>query len=127
MAGTCVVTLKRGYVDNSLNAKRAFEFDFTADAAAATFPATGTAAQFGDIGAIIDDIGVIFDGTTAPDSLTIIITDGYGAVIYSATALTATQARGLLMQTIPVVNGFTVTLSGNTTNSAKVKIIVYLV
>ena len=125
--GTCTVTLMRGYIDNSLNAQRAFEFDFTASATDASFPATGTTTQFGPVGAIIDDIGIIFDGTTAPDSLDVSITDGYGAVIYSAANLTATQVRGLLTQTIPIVNGMTVTLSGNTTNSAKVKIIVYLV
>ena len=126
MAGTCTVTMKRGYIDNSLNSLRAYEFDFTADSADASFP-VATLSSFGVVAGNIVDVAVIFDGTTAPDSLDVSITDGYGAVIYSAANLTATQLRGLLSQIIPTVNGATVTLSGNAVNSAKVKIILYVV
>jgi hypothetical protein len=126
MAGTCVVTMKRGYMDNSLNSLRAYEFDFTADAADASFP-VASLSSFGVVAGNIVDVGVIFDGTTPPSALTLSIADGYGAVFYSAAALAATQARGLLSQVVPTVNGVSVTPTGNATNSAKAKIIVYVV
>ena len=125
MPGTCTVSdLRRGIAGNSYNAQGAVEFDFTADAADASFPVGSSDVG---LGGLIDDVGIIFDAVTAPNTLTISIKDGYGAVIYSAVGVTATQARGLLMQSIPIVNGLTITLTANATNSAKVKIVIYVV
>ena len=122
MAGTCEVTLNRGYIDNSLNPAREFLLDFTADAAAATFPVGSIPSN---VSGIITDIGIIF-GTTGPNTLTISVADGYGRVVHSEANITASKAAGLLLSSLQFGKGLTVTLSANGTNSAAVKIILYV-
>lgn len=124
MAGTTTTTLVRGHIDGSLNPQVAYEVNFTADASNAAF-VNGSVPS--NVAGLIDDIGIIFDGTTPPNTVTISITDGYGRVVYSASSITATQAKGLVDVPVPIVNGLSIALSANTTNSAKVKIIVFMV
>jgi len=121
MAGTVAVDISRGYIDNTLNPAREFVLDFVAGADG-SFP-VGSIPD--NVSGILTDVGIIW-GSTGPNTLNISIADGHGRVIYAATGLTATQVAGLLLSSIQFGKGLTVTLSNNATNSAAVKIILYV-
>lgn len=123
MAGTAVGKLKTGTVDRTNSYVKAWEVQFTADASAATFPVYTLPTDFA---ANITDISFVFDATTPPDSLTYLVKDGYGLTILAETTITASSGRDLLGVNYQVVNGGTVTLTGNSTNSAKVKVVFYI-
>jgi len=127
MAGTAVGSLLTGTVDRSLSYTKAWVVQFTADAADGSFPVYTLPTDFAGM---VSDISFVFDGTTPPNSLTYVIKDGY-AIPYlpgsGTTTITASSGRGLLSQNTPIINGGTITLTGNATNSAKVKVIFYLI
>ena len=122
MAGTVAVDINRGYIDNTLNPAREYVLDFVADAANAAFP-VGSIPD--NVSGILTDVGIIW-GTTGPNTLNVSIADGHGRVVYAATGLTATQVAGLLLSPLQFGKGLNVTLTGNGTNSAAVKIILYV-
>ena len=122
MAGTVAVDINRGYIDNTLNPAREYVLDFVADAANAAFP-VGSIPD--NVSGWINDVGIIW-GATGPNTLDISIADGYGRVVYAATGLTATQVAGLLLSSLQFGAGLNVTLTGNATNSAVVKIVLYV-
>jgi hypothetical protein len=92
---------------------KAFAYAFVADNATAAFTAHTTAYSFdGALAAV----GVKF-GTTAPNSLTVTIADVLGVTIATGTV----TASGYLELDRPLFftpGPLTITLSGNTTNSA---------
>jgi len=94
--------------------------DFTADAVAATIPDL----PITDINpSRITDIGVVFDGTTPPDSLTVTVKDIDGLTAWSGTF--AASGRLACDERPAILGGCTVACSGNTTNAAKAKVIAY--
>ena len=88
--------------------------EFTADASLATIPDWDSTYDC----AFLVGFGCIYDGTTPPDSLTITVKDADGLTVATASA-TSASGRGTLTAPVPLINGFTVSLSDNTTNSAK--------
>ena len=124
MAGTAVGKLITGTVDRTLSYTKAWEVSLTADASDALFPVYSLPSDFAGM---ISDISVVFDGTTPPNSLTCLTKDGYGLTIHSVGPITASTGRGLLDANVAVVGGGSITVTGNTTNSAKVKVILYLI
>ena len=122
MAGSVEVTLNRGYIDNTLSPARDFVLDFVADAADGSFP-VGSIPD--NVSGWINDVGIIW-GSTGPNTLNVSIADGHGRVVYATTGLTATQVAGLLLSSLQFGKGLTVTLTNNATNSAAVKIVLYV-
>ena len=92
---------------------------FTADSSAHTIPDWDKMIDdnLKNLSRIISAVRVLFDGTTPPNSLTVTVKDGIGVTIASGT-LTAT---GIISMDTPVqtAGGMSVTLTGNTTNSAE--------
>lgn len=92
---------------------KGFAYAFVADSATAAFTAHTTALSFdGALAAV----GVKF-GTTAPDSLTVTVADVLGVTVAAGTV----TASGYLELDRPLFftpGPLTITLSGNTTNSA---------
>lgn len=97
------------------------EYEFTADASDASVPDKETDSISGAIGAV----AVIFDGTTAPNSVTVSVKDKYGAVRATGT-LTATGYLDLDGPVVFVPGALTISVSGNSTNSAKAKVILVI-
>lgn len=93
---------------------------FTADAANASVP---NLPIIDNPSAFLTDIGIKF-GTTAPDTVTITITDSDGLTVYTESSITA-STRISISERPAVLNGCTVAISGNTTNSATAKVILY--
>ena len=92
---------------------KAFAYSFVADNATAAFTALTTTHSFD--GALAG-VGVKF-GSTAPDSLTVAIADVLGVTIVTETI----AASGYLLLDRPLFftpGKLTITLTGNTTNSA---------
>jgi len=121
MAGSWSNIEKRGegsYAGHQ-NAMFAVASTFTADAAAATVPSLAITDMSP---AFLADMSVIFDGTTPPDSATIVITDIDGATVYTETAIAAT-GRFVIDDRPSLIGGCNIAVSGNTTNSAKAKIV----
>ena len=124
MAGSSYYFIRHTYLGGKINTLKTLEVSFTADASTGAFPVFSMPS---DLGGIVMDTSVVFDGTTPPNALTFTIRDGYGLTIDTATGITASTTRGRLSQNTPFANGGTITLSGNTTNSAKVKVILYVI
>lgn len=121
MAGSWSNVEKRGegsYAGHQ-NAMFAVASTFTADAAAATVPSLAITDMSS---AFLFDMSVIFDGTTPPNSITIAITDIDGATVHTQSAITAT-GRFVIDDCPSLIGGCSVAVSGNTTNSAKAKIV----
>ena len=94
--------------------------EFTADASAATVP---DLPLIETEPAILTDIGVVFDGTTAPNSVTVTVKDIDGLTVFTDTL---TASGRLPCEDRPaLVGGCTISISGNTTNSAKAKVVAY--
>lgn len=97
---------------------------FTADAAAATVPVNSAFLNYPT--AFLTDVGIVFDGTTPPDSVTIQIKDSFGLVVHPNDTLTFTASGRCVLTDRPCcVGGVTVTITGNTTNSAKARVVLY--
>jgi hypothetical protein len=91
----------------------------TADVSNATFPSWA----FSGPGGMLMEIGVVF-GTTAPDSLTVSVFDSDMLLVEEAT-ITASGRIILADGARCLLHGGTVALSGNTTNSATAKVVLY--
>jgi hypothetical protein len=72
--------------------------------------------------ALLADFGVVFDGVTPPDAVTINILDVDGLAVATATGVSS-SGRTSLATKPSLVGGCTVQVSGNTTNSAVCKVI----
>ena len=94
---------------------------FTADASAATVPDW----TFAHDCSFLFGFGAVFDGATPPDAINITIKDQHGLAVATATAV-ASSGRQSLTTPVPLINGGTVSIDGNTTNSAKAKIVLYV-
>lgn len=98
---------------------------FTADAADASIPDLSLTAY--PI-SFVTDVAVKFDGTTPPDSCTVSIKDLDGLVIHPNDSLIYdTSGRYTISDRPSCVGGVTVSVEGNTTNSAKATVVVYCV
>ena len=122
-AATIVSPIVSGKFNNRDSSIRCYTMDFTASSVDGSF-AVGNLPS--NLACLVLDIGIIFDGTTPPNTLTVSIAGGFGSVLYSTSSLVATAPRPILLQAMPVTNGLSCTLSANTTNSAKVKVIFFL-
>ena len=94
---------------------------FTADASAATVPDW----TFAHDCSFLFGVGAVFDGTTPPDAINITIKDQNGLAVATAAAVSA-SGRQSLTTPVPMINGGTISIDGNTTNSAKAKIVLYV-
>ena len=94
---------------------------FTADASAATIPDLSLS---GIPSAFLTDVGIVFDGTTHPNTLTITVKDIDGATAYTASSITATS-RLSVSERPSLVRGCTASFSANGTNSAKARVTLY--
>ena len=122
MAGSYSITTKYCKVNDQLNPLKVLEISLTADAADGSFPSVLFDTGFGGI---LMDVSVVFDGTTPPNALTWSLKDAYGLVIASGTSITASTSRGVLDSNMPTRGGSLV-CTGNSTNSAKVKVVLYV-
>ena len=122
MAGSSSYTIKHSYLDSQINPMKALEISFVADAADGSFPVFNLPTGFGGV---CMDTAVVF-GSPAPDALTFTIKDFTGIDVDTATAITASTSRGRISNT-PMASGGSVTLTENTTNSAQVKVVLYMV
>jgi hypothetical protein len=104
---------------NRYQAFFALENTATADAANGTFPDWAFSGPAG----LLMEVGVVF-GTTGPDSLTVTITDADGLQVEEST-ITASGRIILADGARCLLHGGTVALSGNTTNEAEAKVILY--
>lgn len=121
MAGSYSITTKYCKVNDQLNPLKVLEISLTADAANGSFPSVPLDPGFGGI---LMDVSVVF-GSPAPNALTWSLKDEYSLVIASGTSITASTARGMLDSNVPTRGGSLV-CTGNTTNSAKVKVVLYV-
>jgi hypothetical protein len=93
--------------------------EFTADASAATVPDW----DLKDIpSAFLVDLGVVFDGVTPPDTLTVTVKDIDGLTVFEESGITA-SARVVVADRPSIIKGCVVAISANTTVSAKAKVI----
>lgn len=122
MAGSSSYVIKHSYLDSQINPMKALEISFIADAADGSFPVFNLPTGFGGV---CMDTAVVF-GSPAPNALTVSIKDYTGIAVDTATGLTASTLRGRIDNT-PMAGGGTVTLTGNTTNLAQVKVVLYMV
>lgn len=93
---------------------------FTADAANGSVPDWTVTGSTG----LLMDMAVIF-GATSPNSVTVTVKDTDGLTVASGTV----TASGRILPTDigrPLLNGATVSISGNTTNSAIATVVLYL-
>lgn len=121
MAGTSTAgTTQRGSNENVPNPVVGYRFAVVADAAAATIPDSVT----GEIAGFLAGVGIEF-GSTAPDSLAVVVKDIQGITIASGT-LTA-SGRLTLDNPVPFAGALTVSASGNTTNSAEFEIMLLVI
>ena len=124
MAGSIVeLAPQTGSLLGSFSWPIGLPFEFTADAADGLIPSH----EFSKVSGGLLGFTVVFDGTTPPNSLTILpqTVDGvslagfFDSLIFTASGQVLTSNGS----PIPVAGGLTLVLSGNTTNSAKAKII----
>jgi len=121
MAGSWVGAVKGAGSDYSLGRVNLFKYSntFIADAADGSIPDwVSTIASCFVVG-----VGVVF-GTPAPNSLTVNLKDSDGLTV--ATQIMTASGRVDFDGAVPIVDGFTLTLTGNTTNSATAQIVIYL-
>jgi len=120
MAGSWGTMVVRGSLnDNKAVRMIGLEKGFTADAAAATIPDT----TIEGVGGWLCGVDVEADETTPFDALTVVIkTRGGITIATNAVALTA-SGRILVEPPVPFAGGLIITCSGNTTNSAKGKVV----
>lgn len=109
-----------GYVGNTKN-MFAISAVFTADAANASIPDLSLADM---PSAFLTDVGVVFDGTTPPNTLTVSVKDIDGLTAFTESSITA-SARIAASDRPSLVKGLTVACSANTTNSAKARVTLY--
>lgn len=114
MAGTWTLTtdMSEGYVGPEPIGLWKIVGDFTDDASGNGLAETTITAWSGALSAV----RVLFDETTTPDSLAVVIKDIDGNELLSETL----TASGEMYMTQPkvIVGGFTLTVSGNSTASA---------
>jgi len=110
-----------GYLEGAFNKPIGIAREFTADASAATIPAYA----IGSLSGFITAIDVEFDAVAPPNSATVTVSTANGIAVISGSALTA-SGRITLSSPVPVAGGFIITVTGNTTNSAKAKVVVYV-
>jgi hypothetical protein len=119
-------TLDRGNIDNALNPVIGIVTEFTADASTGSIPIGNLLG----IAGLLVDVGIVYDETTPPDAVTIAITDKYGATLVPATAKASPGGRlgtSVITSLIPFADGLKITITNNTTHSAKAKIILYVI
>jgi len=110
---------RNGYLDNAFVPLKGLEKEFTADAAAATIsvePITGVSGW-------LCGVDIVFDAVAPPNALSLAVqtVDGIQIAVTSA-ALTA-SGRLVVEPPVPFAGGLKLVPTGNTTNSAKGKII----
>ena len=125
MAGaltTLTTDASRGLLDATSRSVVVYhEVDFLADAANGAFNSYPIPSN---VSGELQDIGIAI-GSPAPNTVDVLITDGFGLTVYAQTGITASQLRGALPSIIPLAKGGTIALSNNTTHGAKVKIILF--
>lgn len=123
MAGSWSAVTPRGYgyKNGSFQSMFALSAVFTADASAATVPDLSLA-HFET--AFLTDIGVVFDGTTPPDTVTVTVKDADGLQAFQEASITA-SGRVVVSDRPSLAGGCSVAISGNTTNSAKARVTLY--
>ena len=112
---------KSGFYAGSSRVITELSNEFTADASAATVPDW----TFAHDCSFLFGFGAVFDGTTPPDAINITVKDQNGLTVATAAAV-ASSGRQSLTNPVPLINGGTISIDGNTTNSAKAKIVLYV-
>ena len=121
MAGVwSVLEADNGDINGKYSELYEFSKYFTDDAASPSIPDT----DFEDISGFLIGARVKFDGSTPPNTATVTIKDKNGVELVSGTV----TASGIIDvdNPIPFINGLTVSVSGNTTNSAIATIYLYI-
>lgn len=114
---------RHGQIEGSLNTPYGVARSFTADASDGSVPDE----VIESLGGSIMCLAVAFDGTTPPNSCTVSLVDEDGITIATTGAITASGRTYFDDGLIPVAGNVTITVSGNTTNSAKATVTTYVV
>jgi len=113
---------RRGQFDGEFAQPIGLVKEFTASADLATIPVELVPDESG----FLVGIDVVFDATTPPNSVVVAFQSIDGVVLYTPAAKTA-SGRIEIDPAIPFVGGYKLAPTGNTTNSAKAKIICLVV
>lgn len=105
------------HINNVWKPTIGYAYEFTADSSDGSVPDKTTAPMAGALAAV----AIVFDGTTAPNSVTLTVADALGATIVTDT-VTATGYLDLDKPMVFLPGALTISVSGNTTSSAKAKI-----
>ena len=123
MAGTVTPGSKRkGTLDGEYQSLLAYPFDFTADVADGSYPSVNLTNVTGYLAAV----RVIFDAQ-APDNIDVQVADGDGVDLLggSGSGFTAT-GQIILGPPAAFIEQLIIKLTGNTVNSAGVRVVLYV-
>ena len=98
--------------------------DFVADSVDASFPSF----PLSDLGGALVAVGIVYDEDVPPDTLSVVAsdTDGIDLLAGSGAIISGTR-RISISPPAPFTPGILLTLAGNTTVSAAVRLILYIV
>ena len=109
----------RNILDKTRKPVTGADYEFTSDATDGSIPIKETVPISGALANLL----VVFDGTTPPNTLTVKIEDSLGGEIMAETVFTATGYANPDVIRVFLPGLLTITCTGNTTNSAKAKVI----
>lgn len=116
------LVIRKGYLNSAPAKPYGLEYELTADSANGSIPDLSKV----EISGYLVAIDVVFDSTTPPDTITVVFKTSDGIVLLASSALTS-SGRIDVDPALPFSDGFIITCSGNSTNSAKAKIILLVV
>lgn len=120
MAGSwSSLVYRKGYLNGSYVPLHGLEKEFTADAADGSIPV----ATIDDVSGWLCGVDIVFDGTTAPNALVLNVQTADGVQIAVTSAPLTASGRLAVEPPVPFADGLKLVPTGNTTNSAKAKII----
>lgn len=120
MAGSwSTLTYRKGCLNGAYVPLHGLEKECTADASDGSFPVE----TIDDVSGWLCGVDVVFDGTTAPDALSVAIQTADGIQIAATTSALTASGRIAVEPPVPFADGLKLVPTGNTTNGAKAKII----
>ena len=116
-------TYHEGAVNGTNKSSHGVEYEVTASASDASIAEEATISLSGALA----DVLVVFDGTIPPNSLSVKIEDSLGGEVMAATVFTATGYAQPTNVQVFLPGPLNIVCTGNSTNSAKAKIILILI
>jgi len=113
------LTYRKGLLNNAYVPMHGLEKEFTADAVAATIPVE----TIHDVSGWLCGVDIVFDATVPPDALSLAVQTIDGIQIAVTAAPLTASGRLSVEPPVPFSDGLKLVPTGNTTVSAKGKII----